>query len=381
MALYHHGVRVIEINEGTRPIRTISTAVIGLVATSSDADATFFPANDITLVTDIDLAITKAGTDGTLLAALTAISLQCKPIVIVSLVAEGVDAAATEANVIGSQINGRYTGIKAFAAAKGRFGFAPRILGAPGLENAGVITELVASAQTLRAFTYAQAPTNTKEDATTFRDTYGARELMLVWPDGMSGADSLPTAAYAMAMRAKIDADIGWHKTLSNVAVNGITGLTHDVTWDLQNPNTDAGYLNAQEVTTIIRENGYRFWGDRTCSADPLFAFENYTRSAQIIADTIAEAHMYAVSKGITKTTARDIVESVNRKFRAWVSEGYLLGGECWIDKDANGIDIIKDGKLVIDYDFTPIPPLEDLTFQQRITDKYIADLVSVIAN
>ena len=31
---YHHGVRVIEISEGTRPIRTITTAVIGLVATA-----------------------------------------------------------------------------------------------------------------------------------------------------------------------------------------------------------------------------------------------------------------------------------------------------------------------------------------------------------
>ena len=35
---YHHGVRVIEINEGGRPIRTVATAIIGLVATGSDAD-------------------------------------------------------------------------------------------------------------------------------------------------------------------------------------------------------------------------------------------------------------------------------------------------------------------------------------------------------
>ena len=34
---YHHGVRVNEINDGTRTIRTISTAVIGLVATAPDA--------------------------------------------------------------------------------------------------------------------------------------------------------------------------------------------------------------------------------------------------------------------------------------------------------------------------------------------------------
>ncbi len=34
---YHHGVRVLEVNEGTRTIRTVSTAVIGLVATAPDA--------------------------------------------------------------------------------------------------------------------------------------------------------------------------------------------------------------------------------------------------------------------------------------------------------------------------------------------------------
>lgn len=39
---YHHGVRVQEINDGTRPIRTIATAIIGLVATADDADATAF---------------------------------------------------------------------------------------------------------------------------------------------------------------------------------------------------------------------------------------------------------------------------------------------------------------------------------------------------
>ena len=37
MSDFHHGVRVTEINEGTRPIRTVSTAVIGLVATAPDA--------------------------------------------------------------------------------------------------------------------------------------------------------------------------------------------------------------------------------------------------------------------------------------------------------------------------------------------------------
>ena len=57
---YHHGVRVIEINEGVRPIRTISTAIIGLVATASDADATAFPHDTPVLITNVRQAIGKS---------------------------------------------------------------------------------------------------------------------------------------------------------------------------------------------------------------------------------------------------------------------------------------------------------------------------------
>jgi len=40
----------------------------------------------------------------------------------------------------------------------------------------------------------------------------------------------------------------------------------------------------------------------------------------------------------------------------------------------------LKEGKLVIDYDYTPIPPLEDLAFRQRITDRYYADFAERVA-
>ncbi len=61
---YHHGVLVIEINEGTRPIRTVQTAVIGFVATAPNADAAFFPENRPVLLTDILDGLEKAGNSG-----------------------------------------------------------------------------------------------------------------------------------------------------------------------------------------------------------------------------------------------------------------------------------------------------------------------------
>ena len=387
MADYLHGVRVLELNDGTRPIRTIPTAVIGMVCTAEDADAAFFPLDTPVLITNVQTAVGKAGVKGTLGASLQAIADQTRPYAIVVRVEQGADEAATTSALIGTTTaDGKYTGMKALLAAKARLGMVPRILGVPGLDSLPVATALASIAQQLRAFAYVSAwDCKTKEEVVAYRENFGAREVMVIWPDFLNfdTATSKTTVASAVAralgLRAKIDQEVGWHKTLSNVAVNGVTGISADVFWDLQNPATDANYLNSNEVTTLINEGGYRFWGSRTCSDDPLFAFENYTRTAQILADTMAEAHRWAVDKPMHASLVRDIVEGINAKFRELISQGYLMGGSCWFPDDINSKDTLKAGKLYLDYDYTPVPPLEDLTLRQRITDRYLIDFASKI--
>ena len=384
---YHHGLRVVEINEGTRPIRTIATAVQGLIATAEDADATVFPLNTPVLITNTQAAVAKAGTNGTLKTALQAMANQANSICVVVRVAAAEDEAAQTANVIGTvDATGKYTGAKALLLAKAKLGVQPRIIGAPGLDTQAVATELATIAQKLRAFAYVYAwGCETKEAVVAYRDAFAARELMVIWPNFVAfnvdtaQTETVPAVAVAMGLRAKIDNEIGWHKTLSNVAVNGVTGIDADVTWDLQDPATDAGYLNSNEITTLIQHDGFRFWGSRTCSDDPLFAFENYTRTAQIMADTIAEAHMWAIDKPMHGSLVNDMLEGIKAKQREWTRLGYLMGGDAWYDPELNSKDTLKAGKLYIDYDYTPVPPLEDLTFRQRITDSYLAEFASTI--
>ena len=384
---YHHGLRVVEINEGTRPIRTIATAVQGLIATAEDADATVFPLNTPVLITNTQAAVAKAGTNGTLKTALQAMANQANSICVVVRVAAAEDEAAQTANVIGNvDATGKYTGAKALLTAKSKLGVQPRIIGAPGLDTQAVATELATIAKKLRAFAYVYAwGCETKEEVVAYRDSFSARELMVIWPNFVAfnvdtaQTETVPAVAVAMGLRAKIDNEIGWHKTLSNVAVNGVTGIDADVTWDLQDPATDAGYLNSNEITTLIQHDGFRLWGSRTCSDDPLFAFENYTRTAQIMADTIAEAHMWAIDKPMHGSLVNDMLEGIKAKQREWTRLGYLMGGDAWYDPELNSKDTLKAGKLYIDYDYTPVPPLEDLTFRQRITDSYLADFASTI--
>ncbi|HAV4952367.1 phage tail sheath protein [Acinetobacter baumannii] len=381
---YHHGLRVLELNDGTRPIRTVSSSVVGMVCTASDADATKFPLNTPVLLTNVQAALDKAGDKGTLARSLQAIADQTNPATVVVRVDQKADAAEQTSEIIGGSVNGKYTGMKALLAAEAQLGVKPRILGIPGLDTSPVSVALIALAQKLRGFAYVSANgCETKEEAQAYRQTFGAREAMVLWPDFLgfdTATNSLSTfdaTARALGLRAKIDNETGWHKTLSNVAVNGVTGISKDVYWQLQDPDTDAGYLNQNDITTLIQRDGFRFWGSRTCSEDPLFAFENYTRTAQILADTMAEGHMWAADLALTPGLARDIVEGINAKMREMTQSNYLLGGECWLDPDINTKEVIKSGKFYIDYDYTPVPPLENLVLRQRITDRYLVDFAS----
>ncbi|SMB57358.1 Tail sheath protein [Serratia proteamaculans] len=387
MGDYHHGVRVLEINEGTRVISTVSTAIIGMVCTAEDADATLFPLNTPVLITDVLAASGKAGKNGTLARSLLAIAEQAKPVTVVVRVAEGKDEAETTSNIIGgADENGKYTGMKALLAAQAELGVKPRILGVPGHDNLEVATALAGICQQLRAFGYISAyGCKTVSDAIKYRAGFSQRELMLIWPDFVNwntttnSSDIAYATARALGLRAKIDQETGWHKTLSNVGVNGVSGISASVFWDLQTVGTDADLLNQACVTTLIRKDGFKFWGSRTCSDDPLFQFENYTRTAQVLADTMAEAHLWAVDRPVTPTLIRDMIDGIKAKFRELKSAGLIIDGDCWYDESANDKETLKAGKLFIDYDYTPVPPLEDLTLRQRITDRYLANFAASV--
>lgn len=322
-----------------------------------------------------------------------AIADQSKPVTVVVRVEDGTGddeetkLAQTVSNIIGTtDENGQYTGLKALMGAESVTGVKPRILGVPGLDTKEVAVALASVCQELNAFGYISAwGCKTISEAKAYRQNFSQRELMVIWPDFLAWdtVTSTTATAYATAralgLRAKIDQEQGWHKTLSNVGVNGVTGISASVFWDLQKSGTDADLLNESGITTLIRRDGFRFWGNRTCSDDPLFLFESYTRTAQVLADTMAEAHMWAIDKPITATLIRDIIDGINAKFRELKNNGYIVDGTCWFSEEANDAETLKAGKLYIDYDYTPVPPLENLTLRQRITSRYLASLVTSV--
>jgi phage tail sheath protein FI len=182
-------------------------------------------------------------------------------------------------------------------------------------------------------------------------------------------------SARVAGLISKMDNDRGWWWSPSNQIINGITGTARGIDFELGDFNCRANYLNENEVATIIHEDGYRLWGNRTCANDPKMAFLCVRRSADMIAESILYAHLWAVDRGITKTYLEDVRDGVRAYLRHLKIVGAITGGDCWVDEEINSPDQIAQGIVYWDYDFTPVYPAEHIVFRAHITDRYLADL------
>ncbi|KQM21938.1 phage tail sheath subtilisin-like domain-containing protein [Novosphingobium sp. Leaf2] len=376
-----HGLTLTESSDSTVIATLASMAKIGLIATSKPGvgdDAAqinaAFPLNTPVLITSVDIAAGKAGKLGTLKPALEAIGDQSSPIIVVVRVEEGATSAETDANVIGETDGSTYTGLQALLAAESLVGARPRIIGAPGLDTQAVTTELVITARKLRGFAYARAIGADIAAAILYRENFSARELMLIWPD--TNAWTGDAVARALGLRARIDQEIGWHKTLSNVPMDGVLSITKDVHFDLLDPSTDAGLLNDAPVTTIIRTDGYRFWGNRTTAGEeqPDFAFESAVRSSYALQDIIATTMQPFVDQPITVGQIKNLLEKMNAAARALVTQGRIVGAKFFFDAARNTSDQLAAGKPTFRFQFTPCAPMENPTVDLVITDFYYSD-------
>lgn len=233
-----HGARVTESTDLVTAINDVDSSVIGIVATADDADAKLFPLNKPTLLTRVNDVLGKCGTTGTLYRALKAIADQVSTKVIVVRVAEHKEEnGKTQDQLVigGSESDGSYTGMYALLVAEQdeSIGYRPRILAAPELDTEAVTKSLCVIAGKVRAFVYATCHgCNTMAEAITYRQKFNEREVMLLWPDFIaynpkSGKnETFPAPAYACGLRAYIDHEQGWHKSLSNVPVKNVLGMS-----------------------------------------------------------------------------------------------------------------------------------------------------------
>lgn len=365
-----------------------AVAAVGVSFLTGGVDEAF-PLNTPVLVAGSRKEAAKLGATGTLPAAMDSILDQAGAVVVVVRVAKGVDDTATMANVIGG-VNagtGEYEGVYAWLGAESALGVAPRILIAPGFTHTrtggnanAVVAEMIGIAERLRAVIIADGPSTTDSAAITYANDFGSKRVFVVDPR-VTKTDTNGSAVFEYAspcvagLICKSDNERGFWWSPSNQNVNGIIGTERNVDFALGDVASRANILNENRVATIIRQNGYRLWGNRTLSSDPKWVFLSVVRTADIIHDSLLRAHLWAVDRNITKTYVQDVVEGVNDYLRHLQTIGAILGGTCWADPDLNTPDQIAQGKIYFDFDFTPPYPAEHITFRSHLVNDYVKNI------
>lgn len=398
-----HGVEVVEIDSGPRPIQTVRSSVIGLIGTAPEAEEARFPYHTPVLIAGKRGEAAALGQRGTLPAALDDIFDQAGALVVVVRVPDGIierpslmHSAAKDglleapwlpdvSAIIGGvdPETGQYLGVQAFLAAESEVKVTPRILIAPEFSHhPAVVAELMGVADRLRAVIIADGPNTTDTGAIAYRERFGSPRVYLVdpwvkvWDTRSNGEVARPASARVAGLIAKSDSERGFWWSPSNREIYGITGTVRSVDFALGDANARANFLNEHEVATIIQKGGFRLWGNRSCSADPKWAFLSVRRTADMINESLLRAHLWAVDRNITKTYLEDVLEGVNAYLRHLRTVGAIINGRAWADPALNSPDQIAQGKVYIDFDFTPPYPAEHITFRSHLVNDYLVEVL-----
>ncbi len=388
MPSFLHGVAVAEINQGIKKVKTSSSSVIGVIGTAPEATEDF-PLNTPVLIAGSYTEAAKLGTTGTLPTALEGILAQTGAMVVVVRIAEGVAsgegndaitaAEATINNVIGSvSADGTYNGVYSFLASKSILGVTPRILIAPGFSTTEVVTELNIIANRLRAIVVADCSANeTNENLIRFVSDCASERVYAVYPQVINTKNAtVPASPYVAGVIAKTDNDEGFWVSPSNKAINGIIGLSKPIDFSLGDSSCRANYLNEQKIATIINQNGYKLWGNRSTAGEGAYQFLCVRRTADVISDSILQSHLWAVDRNIVKNYLTDVTESVNAFLATLKSQGAILAGKCVANRELNTAANIVEGKVYFDFEFTPAYPAEQVTFRAYLSEDNIESIL-----
>ena len=382
---FKHGIFGNTDNSGVRPMQMADTSFAVVVGTAPDADPATYPYKKPVLIAGNvhKLAKLDMGGDakGTLFDALTAVYDQKRCAICVIRVEEGADEAATIANIIGGvdPVTGEKSGIEAILDVQAVTGKRPRLLSVPGyLSNQSVLTKLLPIATRLRCKVFGECPGTTYEEAVAYRQLWGDKRLELFWPRMKNAHGRLvPMSAFMLGLEIQKDQDPndGYSASISNRKVNGTLGTEIPIDYVDGDTNCMAHLLNENQITTVILDDGYRSWGNLSCSDDPKWQFNSHVRVNDMILDMITSSLKWARDRKILATFVEDVTDSIQNGLNAEVRAGHLYGGGAWADPDLNPPESIIAGNFYVDYDFTPPGIAQNIT----VTSHFVNDYADVI--
>jgi len=390
---FFHGVTVTNVDTGSRTISLPSTSIIGLVDTIAAGWAALASPgaakpNAPVLLTSEREAVAAFGEDSPITKSAKAIFVRAKAVIVAVGVEKLTDAAALTSAIIGGvKVSGERSGLQALLDGKSRFNAQPRLLVAPGHSaTQAVATAMDALAGKLGAIAIIDGPNTTDEAAMEYAENFGSKRIFMVdpgaqyWDTTLNKTVDAPASAYVAGLFAWTDAEYGFWASPSNKEFVGITGTTRPIEFLDGDETCRANLLNNANITTIIRDDGYRLWGNRTLSSDPKWAFVTRVRTQDMVMAALLYGNKWAVDRGITKTFIKDVTEGLADFMRDLKNAGAVINFEVYADQELNTASQLSQGKCFWRVRFTDVPPAENPTFLVEVTDQWITEVLDAKA-
>lgn len=372
-----HGAEVVEVLNGSRPIRSSKTAVIGLVGTATGGTA--LP-NTPVLVTNPREALRLFGGEGTIPSALETHFDEGGGVAIVVNVQRpavgGVLPVVAPADIVGAQLPAGRTGLQAFLDAPSILGFGPKILLAPGFSTEPTVLQgLDIMAGRLRAVALVDAPVGlTVQEAIQLRAVAGlfngaSDRLYLCYPTLRNANGLKPYSQFMGGLMARVDEAEGFWVSPSNHPFKTVQGMERPITAGINDPTTDIQLLNEAGITSVFSGwgMGIRAFGNRS-AAWPTETHPRNFISNRRTADVLHEAVELAMLNFLDRPTHMALIDSVCQTVEGYmdglIQRGALVDGSCSFDKAANTKEELALGHLRFSLTFAAATPAERITFE-----------------
>lgn len=406
-ANFLHGIETIEVSTGTKTIKTVKTAVIGLIGTApiNKVKDEYKSINTPILITNEEDAALYFGEHEagfTIPQALNAIFDQGAGIVIVinvfdPSVHENVEDVELS-DIVGKieALTGKRTGLKVFEDCYSEFGYYPKTIIAPVYgEDQVVVNEINIICKKLRAIGLVDAPIGTSvqeaikaRGENTINFNINSDRIVLCYPhlkvyDYSSQQIKLEPYSQRLAgVIAAKDIDKGYHYSPSNTNIEGIIGTEKNLTSMINDPTSEVNLLNEAGIVTVFNSygTGFKTWGNRSSAypsnTEPI-NFINIRRTADILHESVEQAMLDYIDLPIDEGLIDTICEVVNQFVRTLIGRGALIDGKCTFNSDKNPSNEIANGHLVFDLQFMPPSPAERITFESFINTDLLKALIA----
>ncbi len=398
MSQFLHGVETVDVSMGTTNVLEVRSSIIGLVGTAAKGAV-----NQMTLClssTD-DAQFGQDDSEHTIPEALKTLREQGAGLVMVINVGSTADTITT-ADIIGTTLaDGSRTGIQLLGDGYGIYGYDARILIAPHYSDVpAVAAALEVMAHQIKAMDYNDLPLgftptdavmsrgNTAPNGVSVHQTQSSR-VRICYPhrkvfDPVTDGIKLEPSSTAWAgIRARVDREQGYWTSSSNKEMRGTLGLERVISARIDDPNTETNLLNEAGISTLFKSFGTGFltWGNRSAAFPVNNSFDNFEqvqRTKDMVEMSIHTSSLPFVDSDIRQPQIDAVVEFVDGYLRTLQMRGAIIGGKAFFDPARNPASELSQGHIRFGYKFTPIFPMERITYEREVTGEYLLDLKSV---